>query len=164
MRLPVISQACATCTRRQLLKGIGVGVATSLVAACTGPGGGDAVDAMPPAPDATASTCGTNEFCIDTSQSQYAALATTDGSAFVSTPAGKLIVVRTSATAAVALSSRCTHAGCQVGYVASKHFLLCPCHSAEFSLQGSVLQGPTSTPLATYPATVSGTIITIALA
>jgi len=161
MRLPVISQSCAACTRRQLLKGIGFGVATSLVAACSGPGA-DAVDATPPPPDAQ--VCGGSDFCIDVTQSQYAALATTNGSALVTAPFGKLIVVRTSATSAAALSPYCTHQGCTVGYRSSNQLLLCPCHGAEFSLNGAVITGPTNTPLPTYPTTVSGNFIIVKLA
>jgi cytochrome b6-f complex iron-sulfur subunit len=46
-----------------------------------------------------------------------------------------------------ALSLVCTHLGCTVG-VEGDGFL-CPCHGSQYSLSGSVLQGPASSPLKT---------------
>ena len=50
----------------------------------------------------------------------------------------------------VAYSRVCTHAGCSVGYDASAHLLVCPCHGAEFdpAKRAQPLPGsPTSTAL-----------------
>ena len=93
--------------------------------------------------------------------SQYAALASPGGSAIVTTGVGSLVVVRTSATAVAALSSVCTHAGCTVQYSTSNNLLNCPCHGAQFSLTGAVVQGPAAVALQTYTASVSGSIIEI---
>jgi cytochrome b6-f complex iron-sulfur subunit len=169
MRLPVISPACPSCTRRQLLHGLGIGVASSLIlSACGGGGGGGDGDAMvdTPAgsPDAPNATCPTKDFCIDVTKAPYTSLANANGSAVVSTTAGQLIVVRTSATAVAALSAICTHQGCTVNYQTSSMLLYCPCHGAEFSLTGSVVRSPATVALKTYSASVSGNIITIVLA
>lgn len=40
----------------------------------------------------------------------------------------------------VALSSTCTHRGCEVE--SNPSFYECPCHSSRFDLQGKVLNGP----------------------
>ena len=44
-----------------------------------------------------------------------------------------------------ALSSVCTHLGCNV-HIAGEHFE-CPCHGSQYDLNGAVLQGPAVTPL-----------------
>ncbi len=145
---------------------LGLAAAGTLVqlGGCGGDSGGATVDAPPKMPDAPAGSCPTNEVCIDTSKSPYTSLASTNGFAVVSSKNGQLIVVRTSATAAVTLSAICTHQGCTVTYRSSTMLLFCPCHGAEFTLSGSVQTGPASTPLKTYQTAVSGNIITITLA
>jgi len=74
---------------------------------------------------------------------------------------GNIIIIRTSSTDYVALSNVCTHQGCTVSYSSSAKKLVCPCHGAQFSTSGSVLQGPASRALTTYNVTLNGTILTI---
>ena len=105
--------------------------------------------------------CPTNDLCLDVTTGAYMALATVNGSAMVTTSNDTIIVVRTSATTVAALSAICTHQGCTVNYSAGATDLQCPCHGAAFSLTGSVQNGPATTPLKAYTATVSGNIITI---
>ena len=50
----------------------------------------------------------------------------------------------------VVLSSRCTHLGCTVNWVAEANKFICPCHDASFSLEGEVLGGPPPAPLNRY--------------
>jgi len=63
----------------------------------------------------------------------------------------------------IALSSVCTHSGCDISYNASNNNLPCPCHGSLFSLSGSVLNGPAEAPLATYPVTENGDMLEIDL-
>jgi cytochrome b6-f complex iron-sulfur subunit len=63
----------------------------------------------------------------------------------------------------VALSAICTHQGCTVGYNSSKGDIECPCHGSVFSTSGSVINGPASSPLKSYPVTQDGTVLTITL-
>lgn len=63
-------------------------------------------------------------------------------------PHDPCILVRTSATEAVAYSQKCTHLSCAVYYSQEKHRIECPCHEGYFSVEtGAVLQGPPQRPL-----------------
>jgi len=63
----------------------------------------------------------------------------------------------------IALSSVCTHEGCQVAYNHGNSNLPCPCHGSVFSTTGSVLQGPAVSSLAKYEVIQEGDILTITL-
>jgi len=99
-----------------------------------------------------------NDLTIDLNDPQYSALTSTGGSVIVQ----GIIVVNTGAEY-VALSSICTHQGCQVTYDSSANNLPCPCHGSLFSISGNVLNGPASQSLRTYPLSVENDVITIDL-
>jgi Rieske Fe-S protein len=60
-----------------------------------------------------------------------------------------------------AISAVCTHAGCTVALDGTTSTWLCPCHGSRFDLQGNVIGGPASRPLARYRVMFDGTIITV---
>jgi nitrite reductase/ring-hydroxylating ferredoxin subunit len=93
---------------------------------------------------------------------QFPSLATAGGSA-VAQVAGQfpIIVIRTSATAASALSATCTHASCIVGFDGTH--VHCNCHDADFDLDGNVLRGPPPVPLPAYAAAVEADAIAVTL-
>jgi Rieske Fe-S protein len=71
-----------------------------------------------------------------------------------------LLLVRSSETAVRAFSRKCTHLGCTVGDF-QNGTASCPCHGSQFDTGGKPVKGPASTPLKEYPATLSGTTLTI---
>lgn len=50
----------------------------------------------------------------------------------------------------IALSTRCTHLGCQVLWRNEDNVFYCPCHDGYFDAQGKVLKGPPPKPLNSY--------------
>lgn len=50
----------------------------------------------------------------------------------------------------IALSTKCTHLGCQVFWKKDEKVFYCPCHEGYFSPQGKVLKGPPPKPLNSY--------------
>lgn len=130
--------------RRQVLAGAGIGLGATAIAACSGSG-------QKAAPPATESSTGTS------APGQAAGtLATTSQ---VPVGSGVIVddVVLTQPTAGVfkGLSTVCTHAGCAVSSVADGK-ITCPCHGSTFDLDGAVLKGPATKPLATVAVTVQG--------
>jgi cytochrome b6-f complex iron-sulfur subunit len=55
-----------------------------------------------------------------------------------------------------AVNPTCTHRGCTVEWKKNKNAFVCPCHDAEFSLDGKVIEGPAKKPLPTYAAKIEG--------
>ncbi|MBC8090263.1 MAG: Rieske (2Fe-2S) protein [Phycisphaerae bacterium] len=72
------------------------------------------------------------------------------GTVLVETPDEQLPILlrRVSDTEFVALSTKCTHRGCQVENAGTQ--LSCPCHGSVFSLTGERLQGPADRPLTRF--------------
>ena len=50
----------------------------------------------------------------------------------------------------LAVNPTCTHKGCTVAWKAADKAFVCPCHDAEFTANGAVLEGPAKKPLQTY--------------
>jgi cytochrome b6-f complex iron-sulfur subunit len=140
---------CTDCSRRTLLKGLGLVVLTG---ACT----------TPTPPTGTASACGTN-LCLDLADPANKELLTTGGSLVVDGGSDTIMIVRTSDTEVMAISAICTHDGCENLYTASSKTFDCPCHGSKFSITGEVITGPARRPLALYTATLANNIVTVTL-
>jgi cytochrome b6-f complex iron-sulfur subunit len=97
------------------------------------------------------------ELTIDLTSPAYTNLAA-EGSAIIK---DNLLIIHAGLDNYVALSKICTHEGCVVGYIGTE--VVCPCHGSRFSISGSVLAGPATSPLKKYTTTLSGNILTIAL-
>ena len=56
-----------------------------------------------------------------------------------------------------AMSTFCSHAGCVVPpFDPSEGAIRCPCHGSGYAIDGSLVNGPASNPLITYPITFDG--------
>ncbi len=61
----------------------------------------------------------------------------------------------------IALSRVCSHLGCLVDYNKAQSKIICPCHGAQFDLEGNVLSGPPPKPLEKVQVKVEGDSIVI---
>jgi cytochrome b6-f complex iron-sulfur subunit len=134
-------------SRRTVLKTLGAACA---LAAC-GPGGGSTSGSV-------SAVSGVAKLTF----AQFPQLASAGGGVVVDSPVGPLVVVRSTASAALAVSGTCTHAGCTVE-LESNPPLYCPCHGSAFALDGSVLAGPARRPLTKYSAAVESDGISVTL-
>jgi Rieske Fe-S protein len=71
-----------------------------------------------------------------------------------------IIVTRISDTECAAFSSKCTHLGCEVS-LPEGTILTCPCHKAQFDLNGKVKRGPAKKDLKAFSAKLEGEMIII---
>jgi glycine/D-amino acid oxidase-like deaminating enzyme/nitrite reductase/ring-hydroxylating ferredoxin subunit len=67
--------------------------------------------------------------------------------AIVSAGGRKVAGFRDDAGALHAVSTRCTHLGCQVAWNAAERTWDCPCHGSRFDVDGEILNGPAVDPL-----------------
>jgi len=77
-------------------------------------------------------------------------------------PVGNLLVVGTSQTPnLIAVDPTCTHKGCTVDWKADTKKFACPCHRAEYGVDGQVQKGPTTKPLKTYTVKIEGDSVVV---
>ena len=83
------------------------------------------------------------------------AVGATVGVAGVGEGGQGMAVTRLSTTSVVAVSLQCTHQGCTLALPGSSGGqLFCPCHGSLFTVQGSVVQGPATSALQTFAASI----------
>jgi Rieske Fe-S protein len=115
--------------------------------------------------DDNSNTGQTFEIDLDVSANQ--ALKTPGGALKFNVPGQSLpvIVIRVSDTAVRALSSRCTHQGCEVQLPAN-NLISCSTtcgHGSRFNLSGGVVNGPATAPLSTISSRLDGNKIILTL-
>ena len=72
---------------------------------------------------------------------------------------GVLYVTRLTPTTLSAVSAKCTHRGCEIGWHADVNQLVCPCHGAAFDSTGKNLHGTTRHPEEALPALPSVPVV-----
>lgn len=76
-------------------------------------------------------------------------------------PIGPVLVVGTSKENLVAVNPTCTHKGCTVAWKAEAKKFVCPCHGAEYGIDGKVQKEPATQPLKTYAAKIEGSSVVV---
>lgn len=77
-------------------------------------------------------------------------------------PGGAVLVVKDAATSGVAaVNPTCPHQGCVVVWKGDQKAFVCPCHDAEFAVDGKVLAGPATRPLKTLTAKIEGDAVLV---
>jgi cytochrome b6-f complex iron-sulfur subunit len=161
--------------RRQFLSWISVGMLASslpvVLAACSPAEPDDtaasdepesSTDATTAAEETTSDEAATEETTAAVGEDGFQALATTDQLAEgpvldETSAAAPVLMLRDPGTdAVVALNPTCTHKGCTVAFQSESGTLVCPCHDAEFNLDGSVAKGPAEEPLPVYESREEG--------
>lgn len=79
-------------------------------------------------------------------------------------PQWKLYLVRFGDGGFLALSSRCTHLGCTVGWDEERKTFPCPCHGSTFDLRGEVSGPPALRALDLFPVVIEGGVVKVDVA
>jgi len=87
-------------------------------------------------------------------------LATIGGVVLLVTSSSSVLVSRQSDTAFSAVTAICTHEGCTVDRFVGQSYV-CSCHGSEFTFQGSVVHGPASRPLQSFPTQLTNDTLTV---
>jgi cytochrome b6-f complex iron-sulfur subunit len=151
---------CRDCSRRTMIRGIGIAAAASVLGVGCGSDDGSTPDAGDP--NAGISMCGAS-VCLDLSHPANQQLLAVDGARRIMVSNDAAIVIRQSDTEFSVVSSVCTHAGCSVAYNSGLKLLVCPCHGSRFGVTGNVNMGPAARPLKRYPATFDAATMTLSI-
>ena len=124
--------------RREFIKWVGVGAIASYL------------------PVALAA-CTANKTANSDSTPEELSLGTTEQletEGYLLNESAKVMVVKNSQGELIAVNPTCTHQGCIVGWEKDSNTLVCPCHNAQFTPDGTVLAKPASESLSTYEVTI----------
>jgi cytochrome b6-f complex iron-sulfur subunit len=97
------------------------------------------------------------DFTLDLNAPANSALKTIGGFVYND----NIIVARVADGSYVAVSSICTHQNGTVAYQLNGNEFHCPNHGSNFAPNGSVINGPASTSLATYKTSLNGTVLRV---
>ena len=101
------------------------------------------------------STSTSADFTIDLSSASYSSLQTVGHYIYKN----NIVIIHESDGSYAAISDICTHQGCTVNFTGSG--FQCPCHGAQYALDGSVLRGPATRPLQKYNTSLTGNTLRI---
>jgi cytochrome b6-f complex iron-sulfur subunit len=74
---------------------------------------------------------------------------------------GRFYLARQKDGGFIALSLRCTHLGCSIGWEENQKRFVCPCHSSAFDITGEVLNPPAARALDYYPVLIENGIVKV---
>lgn len=74
---------------------------------------------------------------------------------------GRFYLSRLSDGGFLAMSLKCTHLGCSVGWNESKNKFVCPCHSSSFEINGNVTSPPAPRALDLLPVIIENGIVKV---
>ena len=94
-----------------------------------------------------AKTWARDRLCSSRPAAEVAGLGVGDGAVFT-VDGNDTAVMRDDDGSLRAVSAVCTHLGCNVAWNSGERSWDCPCHGSRFDVDGAVLHGPASTPLA----------------
>jgi cytochrome b6-f complex iron-sulfur subunit len=97
------------------------------------------------------------DFTLDLTATAYKGLTTKGGYIYKD----GIIVAFIKNGTYIAVSSACTHAGAAVIYDVNSNEFYCPSHGSNFAVDGSVVNGPASDPLARYHTSLNGTSLRV---
>lgn len=75
----------------------------------------------------------------------------------------RLYLIRMEDGGLLALSLKCTHLGCAVGWNKETDEFDCPCHASSFNMMGEVISPPAPRPLDIFPLQVHGGLLKVDL-
>jgi Rieske Fe-S protein len=112
----------------------------------------------------TASACAglphgdVDEGWVAVSLAQHPELEAVGGQAAVDVDDALLhvLVVHEQPDCYIAVWRVCTHGACEVSWDTTEANVVCPCHESRFDIDGAVLQGPATEPLAAFEAVRDG--------
>ncbi|MCF2446058.1 Rieske (2Fe-2S) protein [Dyadobacter sp. CY345] len=155
-----------TMKRGEFLRSLSLGTSTLMAVYCLGSLTSCSTGEMDPVSTPTTPTtpgtssgvtgnattsAGAISFSVDLTNATYTKLKTAGSFAII----GDLIVAFSTASAYVALSKACTHAGTTVQYRSGENDIYCDNHGSEFTLTGTVDKGPATAALKAYKAVIS---------
>ncbi len=145
--------------RKKVILGAGLGLAATVLAACTTYG-------KKPAASGETATAATTTGAAPAPGSPAVAAPANAIAKTSDVPVGsgviidEIVVTQPSAGVFNGLSAICTHAGCTVNEVADGT-INCPCHGSRYNLDGSVANGPAPRPLEAKTISVEGDSIVL---
>jgi len=113
----------------------------------------------PTNPPAGASGISVNGNIVSINLDQATALNTTGG--WVLIVQAQMLVVNLGSNSFNALTSVCTHSGCDRNWSFASNVFTCTCHGSRFGVDGNVLKDPAVLPLKNYPTKLENKILTI---
>ena len=97
------------------------------------------------------------DFTLDLNAAANSALKTIGGYIYND----NIIVAHIADGSYVAVSSICTHQGGTVAYQQNGNEFHCPVHGSNFATNGSVINGPATSSLATYKTSLNGSMLRV---